>query len=320
MGAVLEAFLAGNDEPHMLDTATLRLLCRNVVADHLGTRHAIELPKNREALSHWRDELRDLHVIDGECRSGSYLVAALEELTDLTMSIEEALGTSPRRSAVKRRILTDNLRGLVKNDLAVQVSRFRLALAALADEREPTPLPDIRPVVRKGGMLGTRHAGVTLPPEGPRTEYKASFEWDPRRRMRNPALRLGCLKTIAAFLNSEGGTLYIGVVDSGVPVGIADDLAMFDDVDPEDTFHNRFREMLKNHLDPIPLNDVTLSYRMINGLTVAAVDVQPFDGVTYLAYRDRSGQRVESVFVRDGNRTLELRGRDRDRFVVKRNS
>ncbi|MCH7944562.1 MAG: ATP-binding protein [Armatimonadetes bacterium] len=150
-------------------------------------------------------------------------------------------------------------------------------------------------------------------------EFKASLRWDMRKsRQDDKVITHAVLKTVAAFLNSQGGTLYLGLDDSGAPVGIREDLALIDDDHPEDVFQNRFREFLKNSLDPMPLSNVASKFQGGDSKRVCVIEVQPFQGVTYLVYKDRSGQQREGVFVRDGNRTIELKGRARDQFVVSR--
>jgi predicted HTH transcriptional regulator len=71
--------------------------------------------------------------------------------------------------------------------------------------------------------------------EGDKIEFKASLHHpyesqppDPRkpkptRKEIEKILRKSVTKTIAAFLNSEGGTLLIGVADSGSVLGIEPD-------------------------------------------------------------------------------------------------
>jgi len=63
-------------------------------------------------------------------------------------------------------------------------------------------------------------------PESDRLEYKSTFQWDVRRNCENKDLRFSTLKTIAAFLNSEGGTLIIGVEDNGNIFGLEKDLSL----------------------------------------------------------------------------------------------
>ncbi|MEX2243521.1 MAG: ATP-binding protein [Fimbriimonadaceae bacterium] len=311
MGAVLGAFLTDGDVPVYVDTVADRRACRRVVASHLGAHESLELPTDRATLLTWQEGLRDLHVFDESCGNGTFLVAALEELTDIAARTEVALGIPVDRAKLKRRIASENLRGLDRDELAVQVAQFRLALSLVSSDAGPSELPDLRKVVRRGGAL--EGAKTKLPKEGPEVEYKASFEWDPRRGAASPEMRHGTLRTIAAFLNSDGGDLYIGVDDKGVPVGM-------DPGQSEDEFESRLREFMKNALDPLPLGGVALRFEEMQGQVVCVVAVSPQPGVTYLVWKDRHGQGQESVFVRDGNRTIELRGRERDAFVVARKS
>ena len=46
-------------------------------------------------------------------------------------------------------------------------------------------------------------------------EFKSTLRWDIRAGKSNPAIERSCLKTISAFLNSNGGNLLIGVRDDG---------------------------------------------------------------------------------------------------------
>ena len=52
------------------------------------------------------------------------------------------------------------------------------------------------------------------------------MQWDVRQNRKNEDLKFSVLKTIAAFLNSEGGTLIIGVEDDGNIFGLEQDLAI----------------------------------------------------------------------------------------------
>ena len=54
-------------------------------------------------------------------------------------------------------------------------------------------------------------------------EFKSTLRWDIRAGKTNPAVERACLKTIAAFLNTKGGNLLIGVRDDGSIEGIETD-------------------------------------------------------------------------------------------------
>ena len=51
--------------------------------------------------------------------------------------------------------------------------------------------------------------------ENEMTEFKSSLRWDYRQNVINKIMEYSCLKTIAGFLNFNGGTLIIGVEDGG---------------------------------------------------------------------------------------------------------
>ena len=59
------------------------------------------------------------------------------------------------------------------------------------------------------------------------TEFKSSYRRDVRQQQLNDSLKFQIIKTIAAFLNSEGGKLYVGVADDGTILGIENDINAF---------------------------------------------------------------------------------------------
>jgi hypothetical protein len=59
--------------------------------------------------------------------------------------------------------------------------------------------------------------------EGEQTEFKASARWDVKQGKMNKDLEDAVAKTIAGFLNHRGGTLLVGVGDSGEVIGVQDD-------------------------------------------------------------------------------------------------
>lgn len=65
--------------------------------------------------------------------------------------------------------------------------------------------------------------------EDDQTEFKSTLRWDIRQEKKNPAIEHASLKTICAFLNSEGGDLLIGVRDDGSIEGIETDQFENDD-------------------------------------------------------------------------------------------
>jgi len=65
--------------------------------------------------------------------------------------------------------------------------------------------------------------------ENEKAEFKSTLRWDIRQNKKNPAIEHAALKTITAFLNSEGGDLLLGVADDGTIVGVEPDGFLNDD-------------------------------------------------------------------------------------------
>ena len=98
----------------------------------------------------------------------------------------------------------------------------------------------------------------------------------------------GVVKTIIAFANTGGGTLYIGVDDSGTPVGV-------DNVDAELT---KLTSMMRDSIRPDILMNVACDVRDEDGMPVMAVRVER--GVKRPYYLASKGPRPEGVYIRSG--------------------
>lgn len=59
--------------------------------------------------------------------------------------------------------------------------------------------------------------------EGERLEFKSTLRRNLRTGQKDPAIEHACLKSVAAFLNTGGGTLLVGVQDDGVICGVEAD-------------------------------------------------------------------------------------------------
>lgn len=308
-GGIESARASADQEP----TASIRERCKREIAAFLETDPSLSKPS-----PDWAERLREIHAHDPACGNGIYLSAMLSELCRISRACQEA-GAEPETIDPPHTILQRCLSGLELDTMLLQEGRFRLVQTAFLQSRtdKPRPLPDLREIVR----LGRPVSGAADRPrleEGAKVEFKATFEWNVKKAERSGDLRLGVLKSIAAFLNSEGGVLFIGVADSGTPIGIDDDLAQIDDPYPVDAFEGRMREFFKNHLDPVPLNAVRIEFPTLANKTVCRIEVDSRQGVTYLLRKGPDGRTLEEVYVRDGNRTLNLTGRMRDQFVLGR--
>ncbi|MCH7903463.1 MAG: ATP-binding protein [Armatimonadetes bacterium] len=142
--------------------------------------------------------------------------------------------------------------------------------------------------------------------------------WNRRSGRKEGELRAGVLRTIAAFANSDGGDLIIGIADDGSVQGIDDEVAELFQDKHLDRYEALLHEHVKNSLYPHPHAGYTVSMEMRGKRTVCVVSVSAIPGVTYVVGKNDSGKKQHEVYVRTGNRTNRLVDVDCDRFVTSR--
>jgi len=152
-------------------------------------------------------------------------------------------------------------------------------------------------------------------PESEKLEFKSSLFFDHQKAQHSPGLSAPelrsegvthtALKTIAAFLTTGGGILYIGVSDVGGVVGIQHDLACLKATKEwdSDAWQLALRDLLKTRFkDGSSISQyVECSFcRMPEGM-ISRIKVSARTALSFLKNKD-SWQ----LFRRDGNRTIEV--------------
>jgi len=136
--------------------------------------------------------------------------------------------------------------------------------------------------------------------ESPVLEFKSSLRWDLQKQQVNTILQRVIAKTIAGFLNFEGGTLLIGVADDGSILGVEHDIKTLQPSNL-DRFEQALRQTMVQHLGPEFSQFVHLTFNNKNGHTVCIVNVDRSPQPVYLA----DGDKVE-FYIRAGNTTQPL--------------
>ena len=116
--------------------------------------------------------------------------------------------------------------------------------------------------------------------EHEKQEFKSSLRWDGLNSKVNKDVEDAVVKTLAGFLNGKGGTLLIGVDDSGVVIGIAADYK---------TLRKKSRDGFRLHLGNLiagKLGEAASSYpkvtfHEIDGKDVCEVTVEPSSDPIY---------------------------------------
>jgi membrane protein YdbS with pleckstrin-like domain len=149
-------------------------------------------------------------------------------------------------------------------------------------------------------------------PEHERLERKSTFRWDLKSNSINKALERAAIKTVAAFMNSQGGHLLLGVGDAGEVVGLEADYATLQRRDA-DGFQNHFNNILSSMVGPSLRAHVRLEPFTHNGKECMLVSVSPSDRPAYVRDQDR-----EEFFIRTGNGSTSLRMSEAQAYISSR--
>jgi hypothetical protein len=146
-------------------------------------------------------------------------------------------------------------------------------------------------------------------------EFKSSMVHSYRPGIPEKVITGSVVKTIAAFLNSEGGTLVIGADDDGNPLGIGPDLESKRFT--LDSYENFIVTTLSTSIDPVAVTRCRIRFETVQDSTLCLIDVEPSTRPVY-ATTDKG---KDVFFIRAGNSTRALETKDvvayiGDRFGV----
>ena len=158
-------------------------------------------------------------------------------------------------------------------------------------------IDEAAPIVAKADILDLLNKD-----EHENLEFKSSFRWDTRQNTVNHILEKSVMKTIAAFLNSRGGHLVIGVDDDKAVVGLAADYSSLVRKDA-DGFENHFTQIFHNMIGAEFRQFVKLNWSHVEGKECCVVSVSPSRKPAYLKGENNS----EEFYIRTGNGTTSLK-------------
>jgi hypothetical protein len=132
--------------------------------------------------------------------------------------------------------------------------------------------------------------------EQERVELKSTLRWNLKSNKSGPEIAKAWLKTLVAFLNTDGGTLFIGVGDDGEILGIdADRFAN------EDKYLLHFNNLIKQHVGLEQAAHLSVAIRSVEGKSILVVDSEKSADPVFLRFGDD-----EEFFIRVGSGTRRL--------------
>ena len=190
--------------------------------------------------------------------------------------------------AVRRKMLADEL------------NLFLGAITKTVDTEVETPLEE---------MIAEGESGDL--------EFKSSFRWSYQGNCIDKRLEDVILKSIAAFSNSDGGTLLIGVNDEGEILGLEHDYAELDG--NKDEFELHLRNLVNKSLGVgFGASNLSVSFPSVEEKEVCKIEIKRANTPQYLAVLDKNNNKSDKFYVRSGNSSVELPLKEVSAYVQSR--
>jgi hypothetical protein len=142
-------------------------------------------------------------------------------------------------------------------------------------------------------------------------EFKSTLRWNLKEDHKDDkAVTCAALKTIAAFLNTDGGDLLIGVADDGSVVGIERD-----QLETDDKFMRHLTQVVRNGMGDRAGTCIDPKTQVVQEKKVCVVSCQRSPEPVYLKWKGMEASPEGDFFVRSGPGTIRLSPDSAEEYV-----
>lgn len=150
--------------------------------------------------------------------------------------------------------------------------------------------------------------------EDDRREFKSSLRYDLETHQHNKDLEHSVLKNVAAFLNGDGGTIFVGVGDSGEIHGIE-----LDGFENDDKWSLHLVNRIGQQLGKRFITLCSVEFDTLHGKSVSRITVRRSDEPAYLDERAlKAGGKQAAFFIRGGPSAQKLSPEESVRYIATR--
>jgi predicted HTH transcriptional regulator len=144
--------------------------------------------------------------------------------------------------------------------------------------------------------------------EGVGTEFKSTLRTNLKTGLVDSRIEREVLKSLAAFMNGDGGTLIIGVNDEGKPLGVK-----ADNFSNEDKMNQHLVNLIRDRIGPQQMLFMHPRFEDYENARVLVVDCKRSPMLVYV----KDGN-MEHFFIRTGAATNEFTGNQMQQFIKHR--
>ncbi len=132
-------------------------------------------------------------------------------------------------------------------------------------------------------------------------EFKSSLRWNIQTEKADKRIEAVIVKTMSAFMNARGGTLFIGINDDGQPVGIEADYKSFQRKPNRDGFMLKLSSMISQNLGRQSHKFIITDIQVMEGHDVCKITVKPGERPVYIKENGK-----EFFYIRAGASSVPL--------------
>jgi hypothetical protein len=142
--------------------------------------------------------------------------------------------------------------------------------------------------------------------EGSYIEFKSTARWNLRENKQDKAMEHEIVKTVAAFLNADGGTLLIGIDDDGEPLGLKNDYQTLRKQNNDGYMLFLNNDLLLREIGKDSGTLFQITFHQVSGQDVCRVVVKPSPKPVYVKVKDKSGKEEKVFYLRSNNSSVKL--------------
>lgn len=146
--------------------------------------------------------------------------------------------------------------------------------------------------------------------ENDSTEFKVAAKWNAHTGKADDSMKENVVQAVAAYLNSAGGTLFIGVRNDGAIAGITEDFAAVNAQKPgPDTYELWLRQTIGDRIGKQFGEFWRVRFAQIDGKTLCRVDVSPAPEPAYID---------SELYIRDGGKKQKMKTSEAYSYIQRR--
>lgn len=156
--------------------------------------------------------------------------------------------------------------------------------------------------------------------EGKKLEFKSSLQFNTKDKVKDKSLNFDILKAIAAFANTEGGTLLIGIEDNKNIYGLEDgDFTTFTSENKKDAYKLLIDNLIRDNFGgAFHYNLEDIKFYQIEQKTVCKITVkEKYPTPVYISKSVPNKPKYQAFFIRAQAGSPELKDEEKDKYIAR---